>query len=468
MAVFPLFGVGLRSRSPVATAQRRVNVYYDVQKEEDKSRIAVCGRPGLTQFANLGASPARCLHAIGDYMVAAVGSTVYRINAAGVATAATGALLTSSGRCYAADDGTQVVIVDGTNGYVYNPTANTVTQITDADFPSVATYVTWLAGYFVVTSSDGSYYISALDNPTAWDALDFDTAEASPDGLVAVLADHGELLLVGEKTLEFRANTGAADFPFTPVSGAAREYGLAARASLCKFGDSVVFLARNRQGQVQVVRMVGYNPQSISDSDLDEIVNGYATVLDATGLSYQLGGHAFYQLNFTTANASWLYDAQSGVWSELTSGDDRHLGEIGVVYQEKPYCSSYTDGKIYEIDPDVYSDAGAAIKRKIVGRHLNAQFEPMTVSELYIDAETGIGLTSGQGSDPQIMLRVSKDNGRTWGSELWRDMGAIGEYTKRVVWRRLGYGYDFLFELSYSEPTKFILTAAAIKADAHE
>ena len=37
-----------------------------------------------------------------------------------------------------------------------------------------------------------------------------------------------------------------------------------------------------------------------------------------------------------------------------------------------------------------------------------------------------------------VMLQLSRDNGKTWGSEMWRDTGLLGEYAKNVEWRRLG------------------------------
>jgi hypothetical protein len=77
-----------------------------------------------------------------------------------------------------------------------------------------------------------------------------------------------------------------------------------------------------------------------------------------------------------------------------------------------------------------------------------------------LDLETGVGLTTGQGSDPQIMLRYSDDGGHTWSSELWVSAGALGNYAHRAIWRRLGRSRDRIFEIIYSEPTKVALVNA--------
>ena len=76
---------------------------------------------------------------------------------------------------------------------------------------------------------------------------------------------------------------------------------------------------------------------------------------------------------------------------------------------------------------------------------------------LELIAETGVGLSSGQGSDPQVCLRVSDDLGRTWSNEKWRSLGAQGAYRTRVRWNRLGQARDRVFELSGSDPVRTTL-----------
>ena len=58
-----------------------------------------------------------------------------------------------------------------------------------------------------------------------------------PDELIRVFADGGQLMLFGDKTTESWGNSGAADFPFAIIGGAASEWGLAARWSLAKFDN---------------------------------------------------------------------------------------------------------------------------------------------------------------------------------------------------------------------------------------
>jgi len=83
------------------------------------------------------------------------------------------------------------------------------------------------------------------------------------------------------------------------------------------------------------------------------------------------------------------------------------------------------------------------------------------LSELYLDMETGVGLQSGQGSDPMITLEVSKDNGRTWSNPRMLSMGQIGQYSTRVIARRFGSSRDFVFRFRLTDPVKFVITDGA-------
>ena len=56
---YPIFGIGLQGKTPAVTAQRRLNLYMDVQPQEDKSLYSLHPTPGLQLFANFGDGPIR-------------------------------------------------------------------------------------------------------------------------------------------------------------------------------------------------------------------------------------------------------------------------------------------------------------------------------------------------------------------------------------------------------------------------
>ena len=67
------------------------------------------------------------------------------------------------------------------------------------------------------------------------------------------------------------------------------------------------------------------------------------------------------------------------------------------------------------------------------------------------------------GDDPQVMLRLSNDGGKTWISEQWRSAGKMGEYWRRVRWNRLGAARRRVFEVSVTDPVPWRLTGAYLE-----
>lgn len=496
----PLFGIGNAGKSVNVDAQERLNLYVEVQQDAEKSKLTLYPTPGLVRFVNFGARPCRGLYQKGDYLYAVNGATLWRVDNNGTMTNV-GTLVTLAGRVDISDNGTQIIIVDGPNGYIYDTDTNVFAQITDSAWPGADT-VTFLNGYFVVTKPDtGQFYISDLYNGLAWNALDFATAESNPDNLLRVIADNGQLCLFGPVTTEFWGDSGAQDFPFARIGASAIEWGLAARWSLCKFMDSLIFLRRNRLGSVQVCTLSGYAANPVSTPEIDYVLSQYSAVEDATGLAYMVSGHPFYQINFPSAGESWLYDGLSKAWSRVQSGDGRHRAEIQQSYINRTLVSDYESGKVYFLRDEVYTDDGAPIARELVTRHQSIG-DWTVFDEIWMEFEAGTGATpvSGPGLDsspllidfdlvnfadfdgtlladfvdatptppsppvpavgPMVMMSVSKDSGHTWGNEYWVPMGKQGEYRRRAVWRRLGRARDWVFKFRITDPVKVVFVAA--------
>lgn len=454
----PLFGLGNFGKSRNVTAQQRTNLYAEIQQDGEKGNLTFYPAPGLSTRVNFGAYPSRGIYKKGDFVYVVNRFTLWRVANDGSMTNI-GTLLTSAGRVDINDNGTQIIIVDGVNGYIYDTNALTFVQITDVDWPGADT-VTFLNGYFIVTKPNtGQFYISSLYDGLTWNALDFATAESNPDLLVRVMADNGQIILFGPETTEFWSDSGALDFPLARVGAAAIEWGLAARWSLCKFMDSLIFLRKNRLGAVQVCTLSGYNAQPVSNPEMDYIFSQYAATENATGFTYMVSGHPFYQINFPTPNESWVFDGKSREWHKAESSGGRHRAEIQQNFLGRSYVTDYENGKLYVLDDSVFTDDGQPIAREFISRHQSTGNYSF-LSKLWIEMEAGTGLLTGQGSMPQLMMQYSKDGGHTWSSELWVDFGDIGEYGVRATFRRLGRARDWLFKFRVTDPVKCVFIGA--------
>lgn len=535
-----LFGVSQYGKSLDVTAQNRLNCYMEVQPGDDRARVVHYGTPGLDLFTSFGDTPIRGLHQKGDFLYVVHRGTFYEVNNAAVKTVK-GMINSTSGRVYMANNGSQLMLTDGTEGWIYTFDAATIqtissithvgavatvttasahglvtgtevthsgatesdyngtfritvtgtttytytmgstpsndasvvgtyavsqfAQIVDEDYPNFQT-VTWQDGYFIGNIPNGHRFgISAQANGYVYDALDFASAESNPDDLVLTETDNSTLYLFGEVSTEFWTNSGDIDFPYSRISGGAIEWGLAAKNSVVKYDNSLAFLAKNRMGEVIIARMQGYLPNRISNPEIEHVINSYSDIADASFYSYMLGGHPMLQCNFPTGGQSWLYDGLTQAWSQLKSdGITRHRGELAVNYLNRTIVADYEDGNLYRLNPDSYTDNGAPIAMEIISRHLNTDNVRFTIDSVELDMESGVGLATGQGSNPQIMMQVSKDSGHTWGVERWVSFGKIGEYLQRAIWRRLGQSRVFTFKFRITDPVKRVILGAVVRA----
>lgn len=460
----PIFGPGLNSKSSPVTAKKLTNLYCEIRPVGEKTGIVAYGTPGRSLFTTFGDTPCRGAYVIGERLFIVHRGTLWEVNNAGTQTSR-GTLNSTTGRVTISDNGIELFIGDGPDGYTLTLATNAFAQVADVDFPG-ASSSTFQDQYIIVVPEDsGRFYISGIADATSWDSLDFATAESSPDNLVACIADHNEICLFGQTNTEFWANAanGSADFPYQNIRGATIPYGLAAKNSLVKYNDSLAFLGKNEMGQVQVFRLQGHTAIPISNQDLDSIINEYLTVSDATAFAYMWFGHPMYQINFPTAGESWLYDSSTQIWSSVSSNGGRDKGEIHFDYLNKAYVTDYENGNVYSLESDIYTDNGDEIVRELITANVaSPDLTRFPIGCLRLDVETGTGTTGGQGSEPQVMLQISRDGGRTWGSELWADLGALGHYKPYIEWRRLGSASQWTFKIRVTDPVKTTFIAAMI------
>ena len=465
MGPLSLFGSGVQSYSAVATAQRRLNCFFDPRSDEDKSASILRGTPGSRLWLTLPKSPVRGFWVVGTVLYAVAGNTLYGVTATGAYTAL-GTLSTSYGRVEMQDNGVQLIVVDGTAGYILTFAGSVFITITDVNFPNGCTTVAFINGRFVVeTANTRIFVISALYAGQTWTPYTFGVKENESSNLLAVEVLNSNLILWGKASIEFWQDIGSTPNPYQRINGATQSWGLGAVASRVKFMNTEIFLGVNPQGSVQILMLNGYTPDRVSTSDIENIINAFTTVSDAVALSYVVDGHTMYQITFPAGGRSFLYDGLTKLWSEVQTGVDlvaRHEAQYGVSFNSKDYYCDSSTGILYLLDSNVFTDNGTAIKRQVRTRHVTNKGNVFTVAELYLDIETGIGLQSGQGSDPMMMVQVSKDGGRTFGVERQVSMGLIGQYrSPRLITRRWGSSRDFVWQFTVTDPVKFLIVGGA-------
>lgn len=308
----------------------------------------------------------------------------------------------------------------------------------------------------------------------------FALKDSSTDNLVTLFENTRELWLVGERTSEVWYNAGNAQgVPFSRVPAVGPQIGCSAKYSITRGGESLIWLAKNEQGENVVVRTNQYSWERISNHAVETAMASYPQVSDAIGYVYEEAGHSFYVLTFPTADVTWVYDATASghlgkpAWHERLSYDSgagvfhRHRGNCYMNLQNLRIVGDYQTGQLHRMSRQFFSDNGALLKCQ---RRAKPIWDKSTRQRMYHDSmqiefTPGVGLQTGQGVIPQAMLRWSNDGGFTWSNEHWQTIGQAGQTNNRAKWNRLGASRDRIYELNFTDPVARDVIGATLFAE---
>lgn len=445
-------GAAYKLRSLPLAAQTCVNLYLEPD-ESTPGEGAFYNTPGTPLLATLDTLGCRGLHVAGGVLWAVYGDTLYSINTSWTATVV-GTLPNSTGHVAIIDNGVDLIVAHADGWHTCLLAGGALSAVTGSEGTSDATFID---SYVLQAKADGTYQWADVGTTTI-DALSFASAEGSPDKIIRTFADHRELLLIGENTIEVAVVTGDADLPFTRT--AFIEQGCLAKHSVAKEDNSVFWLGKNEKGQGVIYRADGYVPRRVSDFAIEHAIAGYAAPEDAVAFTYQQDGHHFYVIHF--AEATWAYDINTGLWHQrgyrnTTTGEiERHRGGEHAFFNGVHVVGDYGDGRLYRLDPDTYTDDGDPIYRERVWAQLHAEQRRLFFVRGELEAEMGVGLDgeSTEGEDPQVWLSWSDDGGRTWSNQYARSLGAIGVFRNRAVWYRMGSSRNRYYKLWTSAPVR--------------
>ena len=460
-----LIGGTYTGRSSDVSPRRLLNFYYEKSADGE----ALVGTPGDTVFNSDYSGEVRGGIDYNNRAYFVIGNTFYEFNSAGTG-ASRGTLNTSTGLVSMAHNGTrtganqQIMIVDGTTGYIYDNTTSTLTEIADTDMVA-ADLVHFFDSYFIYNQSDTDrFWNTAAYDGTDITGTDFYTAEGDPDKIVAIVPEQRQIFVLGEITTSAWYNSGDADDLFQRFQGGYTQTGCVATHSAKRFDNSIIWLSKNERGHAQVVRLTdGFQPQVVSPPEVNYQFSTYSTVSDAQAYVYQQEGHEFYVLTFPTANKTWVYDAKEQEWHERGHTIDgevsRERYNCHVFAFGKHLMGDYANGKIYELDSSTGTANGVRIPRIVISANHTDEERRIRVSHFQVDMEEGTG-DPNDSTDTSIWLSYSKDGGHTYTDEVERSIGDAGEYKHRVIWRRLGWARNWIFKLRTWSPNRVIIKGA--------
>jgi hypothetical protein len=470
-------GAAYQAASPTQDAQDLVNWYPEIDMTKqpgERGVIALYPTPGffakLAVFANVQIRGFR-VRPGGQFLYFVAGDRLYETNSTFSVTTLVGSLATTTGPVSITDNGSSIYLADGVNRYYYTWGTATFAIIADGAFAG-GDEVDVIDNFIVYTKVGSNQWGATSAGVVTSSGLSFGRKDSAPDNIVSLIVNKREVFILGETTSEVWVDAGLFPFPFQKLPGTNMQHGCAAKASVARLGETFAFLAKDDRGQAIVVHMNGYLPVRISTHPIENEIQTYSTVSDAIGFSYQQAGHEFYVLTFPTADKTWVYDLATQLWHR------RALRDSGNVYhRDRANCACFfqgfnlvgdkENGIIYAASLTTFTDysdagggAGNAIPRIRRCRHLTSDLRYVYHHDLQIQFQPGVGLITGQGSDPQAMLRWSDDGGFTWNGPRSTSIGSIGQYKNRAIWRALGRSRDRIYEVSITDPVYPVIVSA--------
>lgn len=506
-------------RSINANAQDCINLYpFHSPTPQDPNRIILYPTPGyaliqniplafatffsqgMSQFTMIG-SESRAVLTINNIVYMVVGNRF--LSFAGGILTPLGTLNTYSGKVSIVTNTVDITMSDSGNGYVYNLTTTAFTTIvTSGGWPTQGvTNLTYQDGYYLAMPNGTRTVIqSAILDGTTWPALAFDTTISFPDNGVAVFSDQNQLYVMGPHITEVQFDAGTIPYAFQKVSGVLIQAGCVAKNSIVKVGSTVIWLADDLAGNAYIGALQGYSLSPISTAPINEAIARYSVISDAFGYTYREGDNQFYVITFPSANATWAYDLKTKQWHKriYNNGMDLPLvcsfynnillpGDVDVPHSLQNHLVGDANGKIYIMSQDwaqVYQDesnvAGVdkpqywPTPRQRVSPHLEQDGKLIFLHKFELMYQAGVGINTSTGTykdasgnnlsvgNPKCTLEVSKDGGHSWINVGTRELGMIGQYKKRMIWRNLGRAWKWTFRITISEPVNVIILGADV------
>jgi hypothetical protein len=406
--------------------------------------------PGLPVWTTTDGSIINGMHIMNETLYIVSGSVLYRVDTDKTKTLI-GSIGSQTTRVFMQDNGTQLAILksDGSLWVSDGVTVNEISSDTTDYEPSSS--FTYQDGFGIFARADTQQiFLSGLFDFTSYDALDFTTASEASDNIVRVFAFRGSIWVFGSRSIQLYSNTGDTDFPFQLIVGASDStIGCGARYSVAQIASSLFWLGSDRR----VYTATGYTPNRISDYGIEKTIQDMTKVDDAYGFTYTYDGHSFYGITFPTEGKTFILNLNTMLWNNAETFE---LGKWrvnnAISYAGEVLCGDSESGNIYYLDANVYTDNSDTIQRWIYTQNAYAEGNRFVVDMLELGIDAGIGLTNGQGSNPQVMMQSSDDGQKTWSPEQWVTMGRVGEYYGRAVWRRQGITRQRSYRFLISDP----------------
>lgn len=467
--IFNCAGPSYHLADKKAAIQSAINCY---PQRLEGDRWMMRSAPGYVAKGSTPGIPWRGSKALDDRWFVVSGTVFYEVLAADGILVIRGILTTSTGFVGMAINASQVAIVDGPNLYIYNYLTQVFTQVASAGWRG-SDDVHEVDGYFVfVDPETDQFYISAIDDGTSLDALDFSSADSSPDAIITHRVNHKQIWFFGKSnSTEIWINSGDPAFPFVRYQSYTLDIGCVGKRAAINAADTLFWVGKTDRGTGIVYMAEGNQPKRVSNLAVEEALRGSTDITQTKMWAYQIEGHEFIGIEAPGLETTWVFDAATQQWHERGEWDDgwQPLGINFVIYfsttdaawpNPRPgiLWAGTEDGGLYELDEDTNNLDSRVLRRERTWPHFIAEdMEPRTYHSLEL------AMPSGSGGN--VVLEVSNDGGASFGPPLLRSLGATGRRMQPLRWYDLGEAANRVFRTWCSDDVPWAIHSATVDAE---
>jgi hypothetical protein len=442
------------------SAKQLLNLYVEQAPDDARSQAVLMSTPGTVPYLTLGAGPIQAENSdLPGRWYFVSGTHFFRVSflptgrviddLGDIGTPVAGEIPDYDLFYTIAVSPTAVVVCVPPNAFTASHTPGDPINQIGGTFPG-ASNVTQNDLYFVFTSysSNPNFFISRINDPTMFDALDFANSDAVPNNLRTVVGHRGDLWLMGNAGVEVWYDSGDLNFPYRRRPGGVIPHGVATAPSVAT-GDGSVFWV----GADDIIyRSDGYHAKRISTHAIEVAVTRATGARPGafnlvTAFTYIRDGHTFYCLNLP--DTSLIYDCATDKWHERASAADGsgHWRPRGIVHVlDEVFFTDSQSNQIAQLYPDAPTEFSALLLRQVILPPLWAGTNRAFCHRLEIEMETG-GAATMQAGD--VLLDWSDDGGWTWtGGPRTMSVGTVGQRRKRVFTTRLGSFRQRVFRIT--------------------
>ena len=426
-----------------ANPSRLINCYREPVVMGGRTGWAIKSVPGLTPLAQLPGLFVRAMTTVEGRLYAAGANGLMEIDAEGDVTVL-GTIPDCDCTTMSGNNGV-VTVVAGGDYWTWDGT--TLTNPAPGAFDDFGA-VEFFGDYTILTERNGRrFQWSDQADATDLPGLNFSTADGRDDNILRAFQINGVLYLFKETSHEIWFLTGQAGAAaLERTAGGVFDVGLKAFGLICRLPAAAFFVTDDNKAAL----ISGGQVQPVSTPAVETAIQYGEPV---ACIAYEDEGHTFAAIIFADRPA-WVFDLATNEWHERAEG--ANFGPWSALSSAKfggKWYAGRADGAVLLFERN-NEDGEAPLIREATSRTLYLEGTRFVASQLEMFPRQGF--TAGH-----MTLALSRDGGLTWGDEKPRAIGPVGNYSNRVIWRRLGQFRQLTARVRWADSDDVTLNAEA-------